>query len=520
MPGKEIRRTGFPDALLKIVLSQVTSLLLILSFPNFNQGWVAWGALIPLIGVCLTTKPIRAFALGLLSSATALMGIFTWIFEVPGFRFYHFLLLAIFYGLFTATWCAGISWFRTREKFISIFAPAFWVALDYLKAHAGFLSFPWTTLAQSQHTHPVILQISTVTGEYGITFLIVMANAALADIIFRRVFKPAVVTAVLVGLCLLWSGYTLNKPLQGPRIRVTVVQPAIRLAERKTVEGRAASRRRLEQLTREAAARHPELVIWPETAIRNLKQHPDLIAWLKKLASEIHAALIVGASEFVKFGKAKPNGKMRFTFKTREYNSACFFSPTGKMLRPYHKRLLVPFGEYIPLASLVDWPAWLVPVTFPSLPGKAYQYFPLSRKTYITPVICWENLFPTYVRKALDDKAQMVAHLVNDNWFGKTAAPEQHNMASVLRAVENRVPVILASNTGPSEIIGPYGRVLAKTPFFFRPGTITAEVPVFEIRPFYTRYGDVFAFLCILWTLIMIIRYKAAPIVKTNANKT
>ncbi|NIA11560.1 MAG: hypothetical protein GWP10_18025, partial [Nitrospiraceae bacterium] len=99
-------------------------------------------------------------------------------------------------------------------------------------------------------------------------------------------------------------------------------------------------------------------------------------------------------------------------------------------------------------------------------------------------------------------------------------APEQHNMASVLRAVENRVPVILASNTGPSEIIGPYGRVLAKTPFFFRPDTITAEVPVSEIRPFYTRYGDVFALLCILWTLIMIIRYKAAPIVKTNTRKT
>jgi len=501
---RNTRKKGFPDILLKLALSQTTSLLLILSFPNFNQGWSAWIALIPLIGISLSENPVKAFILGLLSSATALLGIFYWVFEVPGFRFYHALPLIIFYSLFTAAWCAGISWLRAREKFVFIFAPALWVALDYLKVHAGFLSFAWAPLAQSQHTHPVILQIGSVTGEYGITFLIVLVNVALAGVILRRGVKTAAGTAVLIGLCLIWSGYTLNKPLTGPAIRVAVVQPAIRLAERKTAEGRAASRRRLEQLTREAATFHPELVVWPETAIRDLKRHPELIAWLKKLASEIHATLIVGASEFVKFGKAKSIGKTRFSFKMREFNSAWFFSSTGGIPQPYHKRLLVPFGEYIPLASYISWPKWLVPEIFSSLPGKTFKIFPLSRKINITPIICWENLFSAYVRKAVDDKAQMVAHLVNDNWFGKTAAARQHNMASVLRAIENRVPVIIASNTGPSEIIGPYGRIMAKSSSFFYPDIITAEVPVSENRSFYTKNGDVFAIFCVFLALIII----------------
>ncbi len=477
---KSVRKTGIKGLAstpVKIGLSLTTSGLLILTFPNFNQGWLAWGALIPLISVCLFSRPATAFALGLLSGSTALLGIFYWIFEVPGFRFYHALPLAIFYDLFPASWCAGISLSKKKKWMLFLLAPILWVALDVLKGHAGFLAFPWVTLAQSQHASPLILQMTALTGEYGLTFLIVLVNIAITETIFLHTYKQAAIALLLVGVSLLWGVYRLHQPVTGSRIKIAVVQPAIQLSERKTPEGTAASRKRMEDLTRKAALFHPVLIVWPETAVRDLKRHPELMKWIQKIARETHTSLLVGTSEFFKFKKTG-DGQYQIEFERRSYNAAYFFNPNGETLPPYYKRLLLPFGEYLPLSSFITWPNWLIPKMIQSLPGKCYRYMPLSKGITITPIICWENLFPGFVKRAVHGKAQIVAHLVNDNWFGRTSAPELHNMVSVLRAVENHVPVIIASNTGPSEIIDPYGRILKKLPHLFQPGFIIADVPV------------------------------------------
>jgi len=442
----------------------------------------------------------------LLTGTVSLLGTFTWIFQVPGFRFYHALPLAIFYGAFTAIWCAGISWFNNRKKtyLVILFAPALWVALEFFQNHLGFLSFSWATLARSQHATPAILQMAALTGEYGITFLIVLVNVIFVEIILRRNWKEALIAGAFIGLCLLIGSHRLNHPVQTRQIRVAVVQPSILLSERKTPESRTLARRRMEQLTYQAASFHPALIVWPETALRDLKRHPELIAWIRGIARKTHAALIVGASEFTKFGKAQQPNRSKIVFRMREYNTAWFFNSRGQTSPPYRKRLLVPFGEYLPLTSVISWPDWLVPKAIQSLPGNAYRVFSLGDGIPLTPIICWENLFPDFVRKAVKDRAWIVVQLVNDNWFGKTAAPEQHNMASVLRAVENRVPVIVASNTGPSEIIGPYGQVLAKAPRLFLPCVITAEIPVPQERTFYTKYGNLFSWFCIFGGILLI----------------
>lgn len=475
--GRNFRKVKFSNTLLRIVFSLGSSLLLILSFPNFNQSWLAWGALIPLIGACLFSRPASAFAMGLLSGFTAILGIFYWIFEVPGFRFYHALPLAIFYGFFPAAWCAGVSRLRKRKWLLFLLAPTLWVALDFLKGHAGFLAFPWATLAQSQHTSLPILQIIDLTGEYGLTFLIVLVNVATAEAIFWHAYKQTIIALLLVGFSLLWGVYRLHQPLNDYRIRIAVVQPAIKLGERKSPAGRAASRKRLEDLTIEAALSHPALIVWPETAVRDLKRHPELMKWLQRISRETHTSLLVGASEFFKFKKTG-DGRYRTELERRSYNAAYFFSPNGKILPPYYKCLLLPFGEYLPLNSFITWPRWLIPKMIQSLPGRCYRYMSLPGGITITPIICWENLFPGFVKRAVHGRAQIVVHLINDNWFGQTSAPELHNMASVLRAVENHVSVIVASNTGPSEIIGPYGRILKKFPHLFHPGVIFADVPV------------------------------------------
>jgi len=473
----------------RVGLALLTAGLLILSFPNPDQGWLAWVALAPLLLACRGLGAMPAGALGLLSGTAAAFGSFDWIFEVPGFGLHHALILALYLGLYPAAWCAGLALLRQRGLPLVVTGPALWVALDYLRAHAGFMALPWATLAQSQHRDLAVLQVATLTGEYGVTFLVVMASAAVAGILTRRAWPGAAAAGLVIALAHAGGLLALSLPAATPTLRVAVVQPSILIAERESAVGRTVSLLRLGRLTRAAATARPALIAWPETAVRDLARDPELVSWVEWLARTTDTPLLVGASEFVKFGRREQGSDPP---RVRAYNSAYLVTPGQPLGEPYHKVLLVPFGEYLPLESTVSWPAWLVPRVFDSIPGEARRMFHLRDGTPIGTLICWENLFAGFVRAWVRDGARLLVQLTNDNWFGPTAAPRQHNLASVLRAVENRVPVVIASNTGPSAIIDPYGRVRGAVPGLFVDGLAAAEVPLGSVGTLYTRAGDLF----------------------------
>jgi len=489
----------------KIGLTLLTAALLVLSFPHPDQGWLAWFALVPLILACRAQGLLVSFGLGLLSGMAAAFGIFSWMFTVPGFHLYHALILALYIGIYTALWCIGLSFFpRSRLPFI-IIGPALWVALDFLKAHAGFMALPWASLAHSQHRDLALIQIATITGEYGITFLVVMANIALAELITERAWKRAIVAALVICVVHVGGAIALSQPVAGQTLRVAVVQPCILIQERETPEGRAASFERLETLTREAAKKRPALIAWPETAVRDLPKEPVLMERIKGLAKDIDISLVVGASEFIKFSRVKEEGDAQLAVEQRAYNSAYFITPKGPHPEPYRKVRLLPFGEYLPLESLVRWPAWLIPKVFQEMPGDKPRRFKLMEGIWFTVRICWEGVFADFLRPSVKEGAHLLVQLNNANWFGRTGAEPQHNLTSVFRAVENRIPVLVASNTGPSLIIDPYGRILDGVPGFFVAGTATADVPLGDELTFYTNYGDVFAFTCIAGVVLLLI---------------
>jgi apolipoprotein N-acyltransferase len=142
-------------------------------------------------------------------------------------------------------------------------------------------------------------------------------------------------------------------------------------------------------------------------------------------------------------------------------------------------------------------------MTFDVVPGRDEgQLFTLPDGTRLAPIICWENLFAPFVRRRVGEGVDVIVHLVNLYWFGKSEAPLQHHLASVLRAVENRVPIVIASNAGPSAVIDGWGRVLAEERQLFSAGLITAAVPKGSGPTFYTRFGDVFAGLAALLTIL------------------
>jgi apolipoprotein N-acyltransferase len=240
--------------------------------------------------------------------------------------------------------------------------------------------------------------------------------------------------------------------------------------------------------------------VWPETAVRNLSGSRALMKRLKGLAARSGVPIILGSSDVhFSFGWSGPG----FSVVSNYYNAAWMIPAHAAVPKPYFKMILLPFAEYQPLARWVRWPRWLVPRMFDTTKGHTRTLFRLGGGTRVAPVICWENLFADRVRHSVSDGAQLIVHLVNDNWFGRGGEPRQHDLASVMRAVENRVPVVVASNTGPSEIIDPTGRVIAKGPGLFTSGFVSAPVILGAGSP-YTRYGDWFAWSCVAAAMLAI----------------
>lgn len=500
----------------RITLACIAAGFLFLSLPNPDQGWLAWIALLPLIHACRGLKPWPSALIGLFWGMITHAFVFSWIFNVPGFRWYHFTLLALYLGLYSAAWCGGVALFRRPKLPILIAAPAFWVALDFIRAHAGFLAFPWASLAYTQHHNLPLLQLMTLTGEYGVTFLLVMVNLVIYELIFNRARRSALVV-LAVTLCIwTWGVYELRKTPPPERgIQVAVVQPSILLSERKTAAGRLASLQRLENLTREAARPKPDFIVWPETALRGFPNEPIQTERVKKLVGSTQIPLILGTSEFEKYSLPADPLEAAAKFGTRSFNSAYLVLPEGTLSRPYRKQLLVPFAEYLPGQPWIKWPRWIVDKHFHITAGTQPGYVSPRKDLKVALLICWENLFPDFVRPLVRNGAEIIVQLTNDNHFGRSAAPRQHNIASRLRAIENRTPVLVASNTGPSVIFDPWGRQVAVIDGLFSTGIASALISKESGGTTYSKYGDIFAWLCLIIAAFWICRigfvYRIAP---------
>ncbi len=488
--------------LVRVLLALLSAVLLICSLPAPDIGWLGWVALVPLMLACQGLRPRSAAGLGLMFGIVASFGIYGWLFEVPGFDMRHAIVLALYVGAYPAGWCAATAWVTRRHVSLILAAPALWVAIDYLRANAGFLALPWGTFAQTQHHNLAILQIASLAGEHAVTFLVVLGNAAIVSVILRGAQLGAVIAGVILALAYVWGASVLSFEQPEPTIRVAAIQPNILIGERKTEVGRRENMNRLEQLTLTAAADRPTLIVWPESAIPgNLQSNPGLIARLQGLSDTIGIPLILGAAEVEKFA----TGDKEIRMDRRVFNTAHLLRPGEPLAQPYRKRVLVPFAEYLPHPDIIPWPEWLAPRVSDMTPGESAQLFNVTTDLSVGALICWENVFAPLARESVKDGANLLIQLTNDVWFGRSAAPWQHNLMSVMRAVENRVPIVIASNTGPSQIIDGYGRVVASAPDIFIKGLATGNIHTGVGGTMYTANGDVFVFGVLTWLGVFLI---------------
>ena len=483
-----------------IVVCLASGALLALAFPAIDLDFVAWIALAPLLWSIVAVSPGRAFWLGWLAGSSFSLATLYWVVHpistytpIPlvGAVLIVVLMCAV---LATATgfFAAAVA-FTARRGFSPLwFAPCWWVTLEWLRSWLA-LGFPWDLLGYTQYRNLATVQIAEVTGVYGLSALLVLANALVAaafrpgEHLGRRLRHAGAFVGLLLVVHVLgsWRHSQLAQREPTEHLRAAVVQGSIPQELKWDPAYQETTLATYEDLTRRIAGNGVELVVWPETATPFFFQMGGPFSnRVTDLTRATGAWLLFGSPGYERDGDA---GLV-------STNRAYLLSPTGAVAGSYDKVILVPFGEYVPFQRILFFVGKIAHSAASLRPGSGVSALPFgSQRAGV--LICYETIFPLLARRSVAGGATVLVNVTNDAWFGRTSAPYQHLAMAVLRAVENRVPLIRAANTGISAFVLPDGRIEDPTPLF-EPTFRLADLAWTTSPTIYTRYGDVFAGAC------------------------
>jgi len=500
------------------LLTILSSCFLIISFPAFDYGFLAWVALIPLFIAIKGKRPKTAFLLSFLTGIVLLNGVVYWLYYIKGFTLIDSLLLGGYLALYYGSFGFLLNTTSRRPGLLRLLAaPAIWVSMEYLRSNAGFLADPWALLGHTQYRYLPVIQIASLTGVYGISFLLVMVNMFLADMILvatpgdkspgpsirSLLLKTGVLPVVCIGVTVSYGVWVLNQKHDAEKVTLTVVQANIAQKIKWDPKFLKVNIEKHVTLTKDASEQnHAQLIVWPEATFPIFQRYDLFFSRIiHRLLVLTRSHLLVGSSERPKLAGKEFRGK-------NTYNSVYFYSPAGAVLDRYDKIRLLPFGEYLPAESLIPWPSRLESIAGNSIPGKRYTIFSLNDSRFGV-LICWESLFPDLARAFVNRGAQFLVNMSNEAWFGETAAPYQFLSMNVFRAVENRVAIARAVNTGISCFISPFGEVTGRVrrgnKDIFIEGYATQAIPLSFNKTFYTMYGDVFSYLNLLVVFLLLV---------------
>jgi apolipoprotein N-acyltransferase len=384
-------------------------------------------------------------------------------------------------GLFPALACLAASWFWDEGPArLLVFGASFGLA-EWLRGHV-FTGFPWNIAAYGWGASLVVLQTASVVGAYGLTLLTLLLGASLAE--FARERKYWTSPALAIGLfALLWVAgsarlYTVQTSFV-PNVGLRLVQPNVPQAEKFKRRFVVRNWERLIDLSIEPSKLKITHIVWPEAAPPFfLEREPVALDQIRDL-TQGGITLISGAERY----SIGENGTPRF------FNSLAIFGKGGRLLALYDKFHLVPFGEYLPFASLLNR-LGITKLTegqsgFSS--GDGPHTYALPGAPSVGPLICYEILFPGEV--VATTRPGWFINVTDDSWFGPYAGPYQHLLTAQVRAIEEGIPVVRDANTGISAVIDPHGRTIATLPLDHL-GVLDARLPAALASTPYGRFGD------------------------------
>ena len=472
-----------------------TAFVMGLGFPRTDWEGVVWVALTPLI-VDALRQPVRiAFGWGWVFGTVFYLVLLRWL----DFTFNTYsaipwpvtwgpiFALAGYCALYVGLFAAGVSWLGRRSIVSALCAsPFLWVAGEWMRGHL-FGGFPWGLIGYSQYLRLPVIQIAELGGVYAVSFVIVAVNAAITGC-FVLAWRPALagvaLCGALLGGSLAFGVWRLSAPAPPGEVTVAVMQPSIEQPLKFDPAFAPTTLAIYLTLTSRVGADRPDLIVWPETAApAPLRRDPQLLRTLGALSGSLRVPLLVGSIDVD--GSTPP----------KVHNSAFLLTERGIVGR-YDKIQLVPFGEYVPLAGLIgfvrSWAEFIAELE----PGSSASVFPGPPAPFGV-VICYEGIFPELVREFVKGGARLIVNMTNDAWFGRTSGPWQHLAMYPFRAVEHRVAVVRAANTGISAFIAPTGRIFRRIPLYERT-TATERVPLRSGLTLYSRLGDWLAYLAIV----------------------
>lgn len=493
----------------------LTVILTYVSFPPVAAGEFAFAFAVPAVLWAYRAPPFRIFAVSVLGAqAVAWIFLLGWLHHVTWVGLF---LLAPFIGILVGLWYLAVWWMMPRlrghqviVRIIALFGLAgLWVVLEWVRGII-FTGFPWLPLAASQWQRPFMLQVAAYAGAWAVSFVLVVFNLGIAAYAHRIFFEGAtglrkrspeftVTLLTLIGFTFPFLGDTLNQQRQR-LMRAALVQPYIPQGEKWDVAQTKNIQRTLEKITLDASdASAPDVIFWPEASVPwVLKKDPQMDEWVASVARRAGKPLLLGAVSVDNPGSSDELWR----------NGAFVVDPKAGVQYPgVAKRHLVPFGEYIPLRAVFGWLEKVVPIGGDYVPGESAQ--PLSVKVGASTVpvgvlVCYEDLFPALSRQNTRAGAEMLAVVTNDAWYGEGGAAYQHAAHSVLRAVENRRPVIRCGNGGWSGWIDEFGYIRAtmrdeNETIYFRGHqtvTVTRDRRWIGRASAYLENGDWFVPLC------------------------
>ena len=484
-----------------------TSILLILSFPDFNLWPLAWIGMTPLLlTLAQRPSPVRAFALGWFTGTVFFYGSCYWLTYsmihfggLPAWLAYLLLIPgALVLGLFPATFALILAFALQRWGSKAIFlAPFAWTSLEWARLEVtGQL---WNAIGYSQAYHPVVIQLARWGGVYAIGFLILLVNSAVAFALLdrcRRAFVIAgavcLITFALIALGEVGMRSASSARSLEPELLIVAIQPNVPMdpsvagAEMRELTAMhiSESTKGLQQLPSDKS----RLVIWPESPMTfAYGADEQLRSLLAAFTQQNHTSLLFNSQE-----RAPDNGL---------YNSAILLNEEGREISQYDKIRLLPFGEYVPLPRWVPGASLITAIVGDFSAGDKYTLFqtgPVRAGVFI----CIESAYPSIARTFTREGADVLINISNDGYLGPTAVMRQHLANAIFRAVENGRPLLRVTNSGISAYISASGEVKDET------GSFQTAVRTWKVsagdrrRTFYSNYGDLFPVLAGMTTLL------------------
>ena len=507
-----------------------SGLLGTLCFPPFNQSWLCWIALTPLVvaiwfsGENSRRRWLRNLLLGYVAGIVFFTFTFSWLGALGDLYQSFFLhglslLLSIYLAMHFAFWAWFIGSIRPpafiaswRNLLVAFVAASAWVTHEWTRGWL-FSGFGWNGLGVALHAEWPMIQIAELTGVVGLSFAIVFANIIavttplrlFAEARTHRMRPHFDLTLTMIGIVALLA-FGLHRgqyPSPTKPVRIAAVQAGVPQLQKFDPQFTGEVFERFRRLSEIALAANPppDLLVWPESSMPDpvRDQNTESYRFVTDFSAAMKTDLMLGTLDVE---------------DSHDYNAALLVSHSGERVQIYRKIHLVPFGEYIPLRHSFPLFAAIASTWVPGdfARGTEHTVFSLTNADVrAAPLICFEDTVGDLVRRFVVNGANLLVDVTNDGWFLHSSGSRQHVANALFRCVENRRPMVRAANTGVTCFVNEFGRVTQilqdDTGNTFNEGVLTGEinVPQDQHLTFYAQHGELFAELCVAVTLLSLV---------------